>query len=279
MFYRFLSHRLKCYLKKKPPLDERKILPDVIVSLTTTPARIRKIWPTINSILLQSHLPSKIYLWIPKHYKRFNDIGITEIPEFLKNHPLIDVEFIEKDLGPASKLLPCLEKFQNNADINIVVIDDDRIYKSNLLAELTMFAKKNPDKTVCKFGWRMLNDAKKTYSINKIPVFVDVLCGYDGFLVKPKFFSKEVFNYPKQLPEAFFEDDIWISGHLKWNRTKIMRLPYSYWDKFKLKSGLHLDQNILLWSSSASFALWANENKDGNNFIMELLLLTVHSSY
>ena len=76
-------HHLRCYAKKKQSCNALKFQKNVVVSLTTTPSRIKKIWPTLNSILLQSTKPEKIYLWIPKKYKRFPLDTISQLPDFM----------------------------------------------------------------------------------------------------------------------------------------------------------------------------------------------------
>jgi hypothetical protein len=105
-----LAHFIKCHTK--PSLYIAKAAPikkNVFVSLTTTPTRIKSIWPTLNSLLLQTVLPEHIILWIPKTHKRFKK-SITQLPPFLK-HPHIQVRFIDEDYGPATKLLPAIKVF------------------------------------------------------------------------------------------------------------------------------------------------------------------------
>lgn len=40
------------------------------------------------------------------------------------------------------------------------------------------------------------------------------MTGCAGIMIKPKFFTEEFFDYKKAPEEAFFVDDIWISGNL-----------------------------------------------------------------
>ena len=48
----------------------------------------------------------------------------------------------------------------------------------------------------------------------KRPNLIHVVYGTGGVLYRPSFFDSSVFEYEKGPPEAFFVDDVWISGHL-----------------------------------------------------------------
>lgn len=252
--FKFFFHMLSAYFKKKIVIDERKITPGVVVSFTTTPVRINKIWPTINSILLQSQLPSKIYLWIPKQYKRFNNDSISYIPKFLKNNPLVQVEYIEKDWGPATKLLPCLDKFKTQKNTKIIIIDDDRIYHENFIKDLVHYSENNSEVAVTIAGILMSRNNLISPVKNKKICEVDIMEGFSGYLVKPKFFSTAIFNYPVNCPSVFFEDDVWISGHLMQNGIK----------KIKMRS-LSSIQNWMI-GNIRSYGLHKHENKGHVNF-------------
>jgi hypothetical protein len=100
-----------------------------VVSLTTIPSRIGEIKRTIDSLKNQILRPQKIIINIPKIYERFGT-SITKIPDFLKNDPMVHINIIEEDYGPATKMLGVL-----NMDIppNMIVLicDDDVVYKKS----------------------------------------------------------------------------------------------------------------------------------------------------
>src|SRR3990167_2357413 len=259
MYYRFLLNALKCCTKKKSA-HENNILKDVVVSLTTTPVRIDKIWPTIHSILLQSLLPSKIYLWIPKHYKRYNNSSIKKIPEFLVNHPLIDVKFIDKDYGPATTLLPCL-KMSLAPDTKIIIIDDDCVYAPNIISKLTKFSEQHQNSAITFIGSDVASGARKKYTNCLREKNVEILHGYGSYLVKPKFFSDGIFTHPEDRPELFFHDDIWISGNLLRTSTQNVMLP---------NLGVHRSSRqskLLKNEKTSTHALCKNENQNAATFI------------
>lgn len=254
-----IVHYLKSHLNRNlyPP-KHQKIKKDVVVTMTTMPARITKIWPTLNSILLQSELPEKIYLWLPKQYKRFEE-KITVLPATIENHPLIDIKFIDMDYGPATKLLPALTHFKKS-NKKIIVIDDDIIYKKTFLKTMLDFSNKYPDHAITSIGSDIIKGRRVKYCSTIKERTVNVLHGYGGYLIKPWFFTEDVFNYPENLPAAFFQDDVWLSGCLKLQGIKIKMIPHLF---------ENAPQNFFLNNSSSrdKKALCCNENLTTANFL------------
>ena len=105
-----------------------------IVSMSVLPSRFKGLLPTINSLTDQSVLPEKIVINLPRFFKR--DKTDYEIPEYVENHPLIEINWIENDLGPATKLLPTLDFYEHNPDRLIVVVDDDQIYPREMVENM-----------------------------------------------------------------------------------------------------------------------------------------------
>ena len=165
------------------------------ISFTTIPSRINKIKKTVDSLLNQSLLPDKIYIWLPKKPLRDKTV-IKEVPEFL-NHDLIEVKFVE-DLGSATKLLPALKEFKGQ-NCNIVTVDDDVYYPKNWLKTLLAYEKNNPN-VVIGYRGRVLSPSDFNYNKTKLytshtidkPINVDIITGTWGALYKPNFFDDEV---------------------------------------------------------------------------------------
>lgn len=245
---------LRCYSTRHQFHKMHNIQEKVIVSLTTTPVRIKKMWPTLHSICLQSVQPEKIYLWIPKKFKRFPQNEILELPDFIKNNPYIQVEFIDHDYGPATKLLPCLQSPELR-DKKIVVIDDDRIYPRHLIRDLLHYEQWDPSAAIGVAGTIVFGLHRKEFPATKKITKVDVLLGFNGYLVKPLFFSSTVFEYPENLPEAFFEDDVWFSCHLKQRGVRRMLIPSTA-----------STQNLMTLNKK-TLGLCMHENKDKQNFL------------
>ena len=96
----------------------------IYVSLTTIPKRIKNIKKSVDSLLGQTVKPDKIYINIPKKYKRFKEVvEENHIPKFERN--IVEVTRCE-DFGPGTKLLGSLKKFEKNS--LVILADDDHIY-------------------------------------------------------------------------------------------------------------------------------------------------------
>ncbi len=118
-------------------------------------------------------------------------------------------------------------------DQKIVVVDDDRIYPANLIADLEAAADRLGDAAVGFSGWVVpadLTDRPTTLLTNiamtpPVPIRarrlrsfrpVDMLQGLSGYLVRPRFFDlAELTDYSNAPEAAFFVDDVWISALCK----------------------------------------------------------------
>ena len=198
-----------------------------VVSLTSLPSRLPAIENTLKSLLNQTRPPQRILLNLPYHSRR--ECRDLEVPKFLEQ--LETVELVRcQDWGPATKLLPTLERLPR--DQMIVVVDDDRIYHANLIEDLESAANLYPDRAWCYSGWvvpKDLTDRPTTILGNMLmrppspvrarrlnqPYPVDIFQGMSGFAVRPSFFPniKDVTDYSKAPEAAFFVDDVWLSAH------------------------------------------------------------------
>ena len=115
------------------PVDQKG---KIIVGLTTTPTRIGKIMPTIQSLLAQSRPADQIILSVPEKLartgERFGDIP-KEILALAKAGKLQIHR--TKDYGPATKFIGPLE-VGGDPDDKICWLDDDILYSPLLLQTL-----------------------------------------------------------------------------------------------------------------------------------------------
>jgi len=122
------------YLKKKRVNYNHKI----VVSLTTTPHRIKKIKPMIKSILDQSIRIDQISLNIPAEYegKKF------EIPDNLDK--MINIHTIGRTYGRGTKCIPTVLR-ETDANTIIILLDDYYIYGYDFLEKLLDQYLQTPD--------------------------------------------------------------------------------------------------------------------------------------
>lgn len=105
---------------------------EIIISLTSFPARIATLHLVIKSLLKQTVLPEKITLWLSKE----------EFPDEMENLPQnlislckngLEIFFVPDNLRSHKKYFYAFEKYQN---MRIVTFDDDLIYGDDTLERL-----------------------------------------------------------------------------------------------------------------------------------------------
>ena len=220
----------------------------IIVSLTAIPPRFPNLQRKINSLLKQTILPTAIEIYIPKSYRRFPNLN-TPLPELPKS---VTVIYVDNDWGPATKLLPALDKWRGK-DVDILICDDDRLQDPDWIARFAKARITRPDDIICERGWniherlgfeqvqplmpRALHSSnggrstsyriKRALSLGlfhpKRSVFessgyIDIFEGFLGALVPPGALPLKAWNIPDIL---WTVDDVWLSGMSKLNGTGI----------------------------------------------------------
>lgn len=198
----------------------------IVVTLTTIPARVDKIGPTVRSLVDQSRKPDRVVLNVPelsgktgKPYpevpKELTDLGLEVLP-------------CARDYGPITKLIPILFHEQD-PDTVLVVVDDDMIYPKDFVRGLEEACQDHPDSAVGYTGWVVGRgffspDALRSMSyieLSKTGTFsswsVSYLQGTTGMAFRRRFFPQnpeELAAYDrkgKRAPKGIrTHDDVWI---------------------------------------------------------------------
>lgn len=197
--------------KKKEPLP-------VIVSLTSIPSRLNALDLVIKSILNQTHLPTKIVLWL------HNDLK-NNIPNRLKKLPssIFEIKFSTLDC-PHLKLLESLRAFPDSI---IITCDDDLIYREKWLINLYQEHLKHPKDIIANgtYQIKLINDSsyspyaewrKKDENINSKTTFA---IGVLGVLYPPKWYPEIIFDTKLFLKLTPKNDDLWFKAMALLNKT------------------------------------------------------------
>lgn len=225
---------------------------ELIVSLTSYPARDHVSWMAIESILRQTVRPDRIILWL--YEGQYPDGKIPQALEILKPRGL-EVRFYHKDLKGGKKLRPALEAFPNAV---IVVADDDNFLTSDWLenlynahlkepdviyAHLARELRINPDGYLAPYHeWPYIKE-KFYHSDRLLPI------GAGGILYPPNSFDSEIYNEEAFLEICSDQDDLWACV-MKKKERKIKTCKY-----FNLKS----------FETSQKEGLWNTVNSRGAN--------------
>ena len=197
---------------------------ELIVSLTSYPARMYDIYYTIYSLLTQTLKPNKIILWL----------GEEQFPNKEKDLPSKLLEFIKygltvkytKDLKSYTKLIPTLREYPNSL---IVTADDDIFYPKDWLEKLYKEYENNKDCVICHRAHRVGIENEKLIPYNKwehiiisdIPGFSIFLTGVGGVLYPPNIFYKDILNEELFMELTSTADDIWFWAMVVLNDKKI----------------------------------------------------------
>ena len=225
---------------------KRKI--PLIVSLTSFPARIEKIYLGIETILRQTEKPDYIYLCLTT----------GEFPNQKKDLPrkLLDLEkrgltikFYKRNLKPYNKLIYTLKE---NPTANIITVDDDQFYSNRIVKDLYMAHKKHP-KEIIGLRARMM----ELKSVSSLESLLDwkiyilqrendciFLEGVGGILYPPNSFNKEVFNEKVFVKICPLADDVWFKAMSLLNKTKCRSCRIA---KCKKPKNILGTQKIALW--------------------------------
>jgi len=152
---------------KLPRADKDK----VVVSFTTTPDKIDKLRPMLNSILDQTVKVDQIALNIPYMCNGKPYV----IPDDYKD--IANIYRTVKDYGAETSYIPTLLR-EGESGTKIIYLNDDKIYGKNLIASLVETSNKNPNKAIyTKDGMNPLGGV---------------------LLVKPEFYQYDVIGHTKE---------------------------------------------------------------------------------
>lgn len=188
----------------------------LIVSLTSIPPRMDKVWITIESLLRQTYKPDRIILWLSED--EFRDVKLSEK---IKEQQSRGLQICYCDnLRSYKKFYYTAKRFP---DDYIVTVDDDVIYAEDMLETLVRTYRKHPGCIVCNRShyikrtrsglaaydqWLKYDDRGKKETEASFNNFFTG-CGGDlfpMFRMDRKVFEKEVF-----MELAPYADDVWLN--------------------------------------------------------------------
>ncbi|WP_421905598.1 hypothetical protein [Mameliella sp.] len=160
----------------------------------------------LDSLLAQG--AARVVLCLPRRYSRFP--GPVTPPPLPRGVTLL---WSDTDHGPATKLLPALRAFPQDA---LAYCDDDCHYQSGWLAALCATAGKG--EAVAASGWSV--DRLKRQGA--APPHSDIAQGFSGVLIRRGMIDPRAHDIPA---EARPVDDIWLSGMRALTGTPLRLAP------------------------------------------------------
>lgn len=189
----------------------------IVVSLTTFPPRMPKVWMTIDSLMRQTVRPHKIMLYLSEENFPDKERSLSKELTRYTEHGL-NIVWVKENLRPHKKYIYAFETFK---DKSVVTVDDDLYYRKDMLERLVKLHKSNPD-AVCA------NNGKKIPALegDNIPPYLswereivptkgnDVIgIGFGGILYPVHLFNNVNYNDIPLIKElSLGTDDLWLKA-------------------------------------------------------------------
>jgi hypothetical protein len=134
-----------------------------------------------------------------------------------RSMPEFSIRRCKRDWGPGTKVIPALIDEKDN-DVCIIYVDDDMVYHSNMIETLIAYSNIYPQHAICNAGAHLSKKIGNYHFFSHSPydkAHVDILEGFSGVFVQPKFFDfHKLIDTSKYPPEMFYQDDVYLSGIL-----------------------------------------------------------------
>lgn len=204
---------------------EKREIP-IIVSLTTYGKRLKTVDITIGTILRQTVKPDKIVVVVSEDDAK----KITLRLKLLSTLKLIEILPCEDLKSPHMKYFFTMQKYRDSL---IVTVDDDIIYRNNLIEKLYKSYQKHPNCVSALRVHRIRIDSKgmlKSYNDWKLrdSKYVDeprndlFATGVGGVLYPPNLLYKDIFDLSLIKKYSLKADDIWLKVMELLSDTKVV---------------------------------------------------------
>lgn len=190
---------------------------DIIVSLTSFPARIHIVHLVIKSLFLQSIIPQKIILWLSADEFPNKE---KDLPDKLRSlcNECFEIRFVNDNMRSHKKYMYALKEF---SQCRIITVDDDTCYPNDTIQRLTELSAKHP-RAVCANIVREIatennvflpyNKWRKTSTAGKESASLIAL-GYGGVLYPANCFQSFEDNIEIIKEKCLYADDLWLKAN------------------------------------------------------------------
>lgn len=179
---------------------------DIYLTFTTWKDRIEYIEQFVDNLKHQTIKPKKCICWLSS-----DELSEDEVPSFLKNSDFVEIKWVKENLKSFKKFLT-IKEFPNAYNI---IVDDDRLYSSDIIDVLLKESKKYDDKSIISYycdicnskgqpwggvngddttKYKWINDSCVLYPPNTFPM--EVFDYFDKIMLKRQLISDECFIMP-----------------------------------------------------------------------------------
>lgn len=197
--------------------------PMTVISLTSFPKRINKIWIVIESLMRQTEMPDRIVLWLSA-----DQFKCTKIPKSLQKlqQKGLEIRMCESDLRSHKKYYYAFQEFSQD---KVITVDDDIIYPSNLVEELNNAYNLYPDCVIARYVHVIHYDKKGTLTpytrwnnrVIENPSFMNFFGSGGGTLFPVYKMTNDVLDKHIFMILCKTADDIWLNAYARFSGLKI----------------------------------------------------------
>lgn len=136
----------------------------VVISISSIPPRFKYLGKTLQCLLNQDYHADEIQVFIPRSYRRFpqHAFSTPEVP------PGVTLKIVEKDLGPATKVLYCA-KAHWGTRTRIIYCDDDLLPERNWLNSFILATKNKSDRVIASRGLHLKQLGVREFQTKRFP--------------------------------------------------------------------------------------------------------------
>lgn len=208
--------------------------PRVIVSMTSFPAAIPYVIPTVKSLLGGSVLPHKLILYVT--LSQFGADGLPqELLELADANPVFEIRNYDRDIRSYRKLIPALIDFPDDI---IITVDDDVKYDRDMVRSLLQLHKAIPDAVLAHRAKRIIPGKPyrkwvkyRWYHFLRQKIHSDyhtIQTGVGGVLYPPHSLRADMLREELFTQMAPTNDDIWFWAAAVANGRKVIPVPFGH---------------------------------------------------
>ena len=197
----------------------------VVVSLTSFPSRLEKLWLVIESLLRQTCPPDKIVLWLCTDEVS----SLEEVPASVRKEQetgIFEIRFVPESFRSHLKYYHAFKEFPEDI---VITVDDDIIYHPRTIECLLEEHLKHPDAIITNLAREVKYTNGQLSEYNSWPQlngYLDseevFLLGYGGVLYSTPPLCPEVLNWQAFTSVCKLADDVWLNAIARIKGIKVI---------------------------------------------------------
>lgn len=213
------------------PTKQLKNSKGVVVSITSFPARIDKVWIAIETLMRQKYKVDAIYLWLSRDQFPSADCLPKSLERLISRG--LRVEFVDGDIRSHKKYYYAFKTLEGTS---VILMDDDIFYPSYAISDLMDTASKYPGVVICRYAKLISWDENGELApyitwqnSNEKGIRSNIFFGSGGGVYIPSgAISSDVINKSAFMEFAPHADDIWLNAMCKLNSTKTVSVERKF---------------------------------------------------